>query len=98
MTRQLRLLALAALLFAPSVGAFAAERTVTLDVQNMYCAACPHIVRQTLIRLPGVRRAEISYRARTATVTFDDSQTSIAALTAATAEVGYRASLQAGGS
>jgi periplasmic mercuric ion binding protein len=87
-----------AVLLAPAAGASAAERTVTLGVENMYCAACPHIVRQTLIRVPGVQRVEVSYRARTATVTFDDARTGVAALTAAAAEAGYPASLRASGS
>jgi mercuric ion binding protein len=86
------------MLLAPAAGASAGERTVTLGVENMYCAACPHIVRQTLTRVPGVQRVEVSYRARTATVTFDDARTSVAALTAATAEAGYPASLRADGS
>lgn len=98
MIRHVRLLTLAATLLAPAAGAFAAERTVTLGVENMYCAACPHIVRQTLTRVPGVQRVEVSYRARTATVTFDDARTDVAALTAATAGAGYPASLREGGS
>lgn len=98
MTGPFRRLLLAAALLLPVTGSFAAERTVTLDVENMYCAACPHIVRQTLMRVPGVQRAEVSYRARTATVTFDDATTGVAALTGATAEAGYPARLRAGGS
>jgi mercuric ion binding protein len=34
-----------ALSVATSSTAFAAEKTVTLAVQNMYCAACPHTVK-----------------------------------------------------
>jgi len=98
MIRHARLLTLAAALLAPAAGALAAERTVTLGVENMYCAACPHIVRQTLTRVPGVQRVEVSYQSRTATVTFDDTRTDVAALTAATAQAGYPASLRAGGS
>ena len=98
MIRSVRLFTLAAALLAPVAGVSAAERTVTLGVENMYCAACPHIVRQTLTRVPGVQRVEVSYRARPATVTFDDARTGVAALTAATAEAGYPASLRAGGS
>jgi periplasmic mercuric ion binding protein len=37
--------------------ALAAERTVTLAVQNMYCAACPHTVksRQPTGRFKGIQ-------------------------------------------
>lgn len=69
--------------------AFAAERTVTLAVQNMYCAACPSTVRKSLERVPGVIKAVVSYEDKTAVVTYDDSQTDVAALTAATTNAGY---------
>lgn len=98
MFRSVRPLVALAALLAPAAGASAAERTVTLGVENMYCAACPHIVRQTLASVPGVRRVEVSYRTRTATVIFDDARTDVAALTTATAAAGYPASLRAGGS
>lgn len=69
--------------------AFAAERTVTLAVENMTCASCPYIVQKTLARVSGVTKAGVSYDAKTATVTFDDARTGVAALTAATEAIGY---------
>ena len=41
--------------------AIAAQRTVTLAVDGMTCASCPYIVKQSLSRVPGVERAEVSY-------------------------------------
>jgi periplasmic mercuric ion binding protein len=73
-------------------GALAAERTVTLAVQNMYCAACPHTVRASLQAVPGVGNVVVSLRQRTATVTYDDSKTNVKALTAATTNAGYPSS------
>lgn len=73
---------------APS-GAFAAERTVTLAVQNMYCAACPHIVKDSLKAVPGVERVAVSLQQKTATVTYDDAKTTLKALTRATTDAGY---------
>jgi mercuric ion binding protein len=69
--------------------ALAAERTVTLAVDNMYCEACPYIVQQSLARVDGVGHAAVSYEKRTATVTFDDAKTTLGALTAATTKAGY---------
>jgi mercuric ion binding protein len=69
--------------------AIAAERTVTLAVQNMYCAACPHTVRASLQAVPGVERVVVSMQEATATVTYDDAKTNMKALTAATANAGY---------
>ena len=70
--------------------AFAEEQTVTLRVA-MWCASCPFIVQRSLERVPGVADVTVSYGDQTATVTFDDERTDVAALTAATAEVGFPA-------
>jgi mercuric ion binding protein len=75
-------------LLGPST-VFAAERTVTLAVKNMYCAACPHTVKASLEAVPGVAKVTVSYKDKTAIVTFDDAKTSVNALTAATTNAGY---------
>lgn len=91
MKNLLKTAALASLLLAPAGVAFAGERTVTLDVDNMTCASCPLVVRQALTAVPGVNKAEVSYRAGTAVVTFDDEKVTIEALAAATTQAGYPA-------
>jgi mercuric ion binding protein len=72
-----------------SPAAFAAEKTVTLAVKNMYCAACPSTVRKSLERVPGVIKAVVSYKEQSAVVTYDDAKTDINALTTATTNAGY---------
>ncbi len=67
----------------------AAGRTVTLRVENMFCASCPYIVKQSLVAVPGVKDVSVSFRDNTATVTFDSAQTSVAALTDATSRIRY---------
>ena len=67
----------------------AAVHTVTLQVDNMYCASCPYIVKQSLVAVPGVKNASVSFRDKTATVTFDGARTNVAALTDATFNMGY---------
>ena len=69
--------------------ASAAERTVTLAVENMYCDACPYIVKQSLARVPGVEKVVVSFEQKTATVTYDDQKTAPDALTSATTQAGY---------
>lgn len=81
-------LALAALLLAAGP-VFAGEKTVMLAVENMTCATCPYIVKQSLAGVPGVISAEVSFESRTAAVTYDDTQTDLAVITAATVGVGY---------
>jgi mercuric ion binding protein len=72
-----------------SSAAFAAEQTVALAVQNMYCAACPHTVKASLEAVPGVAKVAVSYQDKTAIVTFDDSKTDVKTLTDATTSAGY---------
>ena len=69
--------------------AMAGEKTITLAVQNMYCAACPTIVRKSLEAVPGVSKAVVSYTEKTAVVTYDDGKTDMNALTRATGDAGY---------
>jgi mercuric ion binding protein len=71
-----------------SSAALAAEKTVTLAVKNMYCAACPHTVKASLEAVPGVTKVAVSYKDKTAIVTFDDAKTAVDALTAATTNAG----------
>ena len=78
-------------LFASST-ALAAEKTVTLAVENMYCAACPHTVKASLEAVPGVTKVAVSNKDKTAIVTFDDAKTNVSALTAATTNAGYPSS------
>jgi mercuric ion binding protein len=75
-----------------SSAAAAAERTVTLAVQNMYCAACPHTVKSSLQAVPGVKAVSVSFENKTAVVTFDDATTNVKALTTATTDAGYPSS------
>jgi mercuric ion binding protein len=78
---------LAAVLAADA--ASAGERTVTLAVDNMYCAACPYIVKQSLANVTGVTSVVVSFAQKTATVTYDDQKTTADALMSATTEAGY---------
>jgi mercuric ion binding protein len=68
--------------------AIAGETTVILAVRNWYCAACPHVIKQSLA-VPGVINVTISDKTKTASVTFDDTNTDVKSLTKATAEAGY---------
>ncbi len=67
----------------------AGEASVTLAVDGMTCAACPYIVRQSLAAVPGVKDVKVSFREKTAVVTFDDARTDIEALTNSTFEMGF---------
>ena len=80
--------AFAALVVA-SPAAMAADRTITLSVKNMDCAACPSIVKASLQAVPGVASVAVSYKDRTATITYDDAKSDVNKLTSATTKAGY---------
>ena len=72
-----------------SSAAFAGEKTVTLAVNNMYCSACPFTVKKSLVTVPGVIKAVVSYRDKTAVVTYDDTKVAMPTLIKATTDAGY---------
>lgn len=78
-----------AIAFLASSAGFAAEKTITLAVENMYCADCPLVIRKSLEVVPGVSKAVVSYKDKTAIVTYDDRRTDVTALIRATTNAGY---------
>ena len=82
---------LTATLAAPT---WAAMKTVTLSVPGMTCAACPITVKMALTRVDGVQKAAVSYEKLEAVVTFDDARTNAEALTKATENAGYPATVK----
>lgn len=73
--------------------AYAADKTVVLDVKNADCVLCPPIVKQSLLRVKGVKNVETRQANQMAdfmaTVTFDDTVANEPALIAATTKAGY---------
>lgn len=84
-----KLVSLIVLLGALSTPALAAKKAVTLAVPGMTCAACPITVKTALAKVAGVERIDVSFEKRQAVVTYDDTRTTVAALTNATAGAGY---------
>jgi periplasmic mercuric ion binding protein len=76
MSKLLAAAAIAISVLASST-ALAAEKTITLAVKNMYCADCPFIVRKSLEAVPGVSKAVVSYKDKTAVVTYDDTRADV---------------------
>lgn len=71
------------------VPVLAADKTVTLSVSGMTCAACPIAVKKALNKVEGVEKIEIDYGKKQAVVTYDDAKTSVEALARATEGAGY---------
>jgi periplasmic mercuric ion binding protein len=76
------------------VPVWAGTQTVTLSVPGMTCAACPITVKKALSKVPGVTHTNVIFDKREAVVTFDDAQTSVAALTRAIGDAGYPSSVK----
>lgn len=57
-----------------SNGASAAERTVTLVVESLYCDACSYMVKKVLKKVSGVERVTVSFKEQTAVVLLDDAK------------------------
>lgn len=74
-----------------TTAAVAGERTITFAVDNMTCAACPYIVKNSMAAVGGVANVNVSFKAKTATVTFDDARTNPDAIAAASLNAGYPA-------
>jgi copper chaperone len=65
-------------------------KQMTLDVSGMSCGHCVSAVRDALGRLPGVKVESVSIG--TATVTFDETTTTVGDLVDAIGDAGYEAS------
>ena len=85
---------LSLLLLFTSATAFAASRTVTLDVPGMDCPVCPITIKKALNKVDGVQAAAVNFDQRQATVTFDDAKTNVEALIKATTNAGYASTLK----
>lgn len=94
MKRLMRWLFAAFIVSLPLATGAAETRTVTLDVKNMSCAACPITVKKAITKVPGVVSAKVDYESKTAVVTFDRSKAGVEVITAATTHAGYPSSLR----
>lgn len=72
----------------------AAVQSATFAVENMTCALCPVTVKKAMEQVNGVQSVAIDFAAKTATVAFDPSVTSIDAIAAASTNAGYPAAVK----
>ncbi len=72
-------------------------KTTTLIVSGMTCGNCVKHVRHAAEQVPGVTTVEVDLAGGRATVTFDASATTSAAIAAAIADAGYAATESSSG-
>jgi mercuric ion binding protein len=65
------------------------SQTLTINVQNMTCAACPITVKKALEKVPGVSEVKIDFEHKTATMRLDTDKANVSMLTKATTDAGF---------
>ena len=88
-----RLLALMATYAIIATATFAEERSVNLSVPGMFCASCPFVVQAAIQEVDGVISVVADAEERTALVVYDDAVASLEAITAASTNAGYEATV-----
>jgi periplasmic mercuric ion binding protein len=86
-----KLIVPATLLVLGATAVQAADRTVKLAVDNMYCDACPITVSKAMQRVNGVKSTKVDFNTKTAVIVFDDGATTVDAIAAASTNAGYPA-------
>jgi copper chaperone len=65
--------------------------TATITVKGMTCGGCAGSVTKALKGVDGVQDAKVDLQGAKATITFDESKTTVAALKEAVEDAGYDA-------
>ena len=79
--------------FLSVASAMAGEKSVTLSVQMWCPTSHPPVVQKVLEDVGGVKQVAVSFREKTARVIFEDTQTDVATLVSAVADIGFRTSV-----
>jgi periplasmic mercuric ion binding protein len=76
-----------------SASAWSAEKSVTLSIPSMDCAACPITVKQALTKVDGIKAVSSNLAKRQTKVTFDDAKVTPALITQTTRNAGFPATI-----
>jgi mercuric ion transport protein len=66
------------------------KATTTIRVSGMTCGGCADQIQSMLVKIPGVKAADVSFEKGKAVVSFDPKVTGVEAIRAAIEEIGYR--------
>lgn len=80
-----------ALLLGTGFAAHAAQRSVTLVLEGMYCAMCPVTIKTALDFADGVHEVKVSRDPDEAVIRYDDARTGPAKLIEVVKQSGYGA-------
>lgn len=68
-----------------------AQKQTTFAIENMTCAMCPITVKNAMEGVSGVKSVAVDFEAKTATVVFDPSKATVAAIAQSSTNAGYPA-------
>ena len=71
-------------------------KKTTLDIGGMHCASCTTIISRALMKIEGVKTANVNVATRKATVEFDETSANIEQLINAIKKKGYQAKISDG--
>lgn len=66
-----------------------ANKTVSLVIDGMTCTGCENTIQEAVTKIPGIVTIKASHLDSTAVVSFDSTQTSVAAIGEAITVAGY---------
>lgn len=89
-----RKITVALILMIGAIPAVAAERKISMHIDNMTCATCPIIARTAVGNVEGVRSVEVDLATKTAVVVFDDSVASATQLEEASRNADFPAMVE----
>ncbi len=74
-----------------------AEQTRTFTIENMTCPLCPVTVNKAMNNVDGVKSVDVDFDAKTATVRFDPTITTVDEIANASTNAGYPATVSGEG-
>ena len=77
------------------IAAAIGEVTTRFAIEKMNCPLCPITVRKSIEKVSGVKRVEVDYEKKIATVIFDPALTSNKQIADASTDIGYPAAILA---
>ena len=68
----------------------AGEARAVLEIEGMDCSACATLIEKNLVRIPGVRAAQVSFEKKRASVEYDPKAVQPSRFVRAVEEAGYK--------
>ena len=91
MSKKQMIAAVLSLIMMMSVAAFAASKTVTLNVDGMHCGNCAASIEKKLKATEGVQEVKVDFDKKEAWVKYDDEKLTVEKIQEAINSTGFKA-------